>query len=116
MIWDRDYVKRAATDEASEAQKKASGDPKPFDIFAGLQGEPAPPSKASSASGNLPFDIFAGLPREPVVTGSTTKQNKNEPASPNLSFAEKHPRFLVYLPIAVLALIIGIYLGTRLAR
>jgi len=112
VIWDRDYMKQAPTDEISEAQKKASGDPKPFDIFAGMQGEPAPPSKASSASGNLPFDVFAGMSGQPIATNAKIN---NDPAPANLSFTEKHPRFFVYLAIALLALLAGVYLGSKLA-
>jgi len=103
-------MKKAPTDQMAEADKKASGDPKPFDIFAGLQGEPAQSNPTPTPSASAPFDVFAGMKSLDKNTAPPTQPKpETKPPKENRSTG-------IFLAVLFVVLVIGIIIGTTLSR
>ena len=113
MIWERDYMKRrsgAKSDaDAADTTHTEGSASDPTDIFAGVERQDlnfqASPTKASndSKTGN------AGR-----TLGSSAPPATGQPEMPLNRLLAKHPRFFWYVAIAILGIIIGILLGTKL--
>lgn len=96
MIWDRDYMKRQNGDsQVAEDAESSSPAPEPFNLFAGIQPEPlSPPSDSSAVN--------------PIATQA------NQPATSGVGADPSSARGpWIYLTIAIIALVIGLVLGSQ---
>ena len=113
MIWDRDYMKWRPEERgdagAPDATHTEGSAPGPVDILAGVPRQPlhsqAPLTTASDGSkiGNSPRTLGSSAPS--AAGQADLLLNR---------LLAKYPRFLWYVAIAILGIIIGMLLGRKL--
>jgi hypothetical protein len=99
-------MKQAPADEVAETQK-ASADPKPFDIFEGVKGEPF--QIQGPSQGTPGFDVFAGM--KPVAPAGNPTEPRGESAPKREPEGKGGSKSGIYLAIAITALVIGVIIG-----
>ena len=96
MIWDRDYMKRQADhNQVADDAESSSPASEPFNLFAGIQPEPLQSSPDSPVA--KPAVEQAHASSSPFVAADSTSAGNA----------------WIYVTIAIVALVIGLVLGSQ---